>query len=216
MRIPFRARPRHAFLLLPFLAAALLPAPASASAAQSLLDRTPNLGGTWVSDPGTVHFHFLHRFSVSDDPSRKVLNTPTFLLATGLPARLMAGARYGTNSVLVEGFPNEWEFFGRYNPLTQKAGAPLDVALHAGYNVGAESFDGELTVARRIGPVRLLAAGRAFSGFARDEGERFAVAGGTSLRLHRWVALSGDVAALLDRDAASEDVAWGLGLHLQI
>ena len=31
-------------------------------AAQSVLERTPNLAGTWVGVPNTLHFNFLHRF----------------------------------------------------------------------------------------------------------------------------------------------------------
>lgn len=202
---------------LPFLllAATLLAQPAASTAAQSLLDRSPNLGGTWVGEPGTLYFHFLHRFSVSDDPSSKVSNTPTFLLSAGLPYRTMIGARYATNSALARGFPNEWEFFGRYNPLSQDAGAPLDVALHAAYNQAADSFDGELALARRVGPVRLLAAGRAFSEYGRDEGARYAVAGGASVRLLRWLSVAGDLGTLLDR-TDEEELAWGLGLQIQI
>src|SRR5206468_1472647 len=30
--------------------------------AQSLLDRPPNMSGTWVGTPRTVYFNFLHRF----------------------------------------------------------------------------------------------------------------------------------------------------------
>lgn len=196
------------------LACALLAVPA-ASPAQSLLERGPNLGGTWVGEGGVVHFHFMHRFEATEAPTRKVLNTPTFLLGVGLPADLMVGARYATNSGLVTGYPNEWEFFGRGNPLRQAAGAPLDLAVHAGYNQPARSADGEVTVARNAGPLRLMAAGRGFSDFRRRGEGAAAVAAGVSLRVHPYVALAGDVASLLGRDDG-EDVAWSAGLQVRI
>ncbi|HWN20195.1 MAG TPA: hypothetical protein VNO19_14885, partial [Gemmatimonadales bacterium] len=40
--------------------------------AQSALDRTPNVAGGWVGNPGVLHFNFLHRFSISSAPERKV------------------------------------------------------------------------------------------------------------------------------------------------
>ena len=81
--------------------------------AQSLLDRTPNISGSWVGAPGTLYFHFVHRFSVSDAPQRKVSNVPTFLVGSGLPKRFFAGFNYSTNSTLAPNFPNEWEAFAR-------------------------------------------------------------------------------------------------------
>ena len=84
---------------------------------QSLLDRTPNVSGDWVGAPGTLYFHFVHRFVTSKAPERKVSNVPTFLLAAGLPKRLLAGFNYSTNSTLAPRFPNEWEAFARWQPL---------------------------------------------------------------------------------------------------
>src|SRR5690606_18461889 len=78
------------------LLATLLPASAVSARAQSLLERSPNLGGTWAGDAGILHFHFMHRFEATDPPARKVLNSPTFLLAAALPRELLVGARYAT------------------------------------------------------------------------------------------------------------------------
>src|SRR5256885_4957965 len=50
---------------------------------QSLLERPPNLSGEWTGAPGTLYFHFIHRFSTSGAPQRKVSNVPTFLLGAG-------------------------------------------------------------------------------------------------------------------------------------
>lgn len=188
---------------------------APAAAGQSTLERSPNLSGGWTGPSGTLQFNFLHRFSASGPPQRKVTSAPTFLVALGLPGRTLLGFQYATNSQLVASYPNEWEYFGRFAPFLQDAGAPVDVGLQAGYNLAAQSVDGEVSLARRVGPVRLLAAGRAFSN-AFDSGEaRFAVGAGASIRVSRWVAVAGDVVSLLDR-SADEDPTWSAALQLQI
>lgn len=197
-------------LLAPLGLLAATPAPC-----QSVLDRPPNLSGGWIGAEGTLYFHFLHRFDVGDAPARKVSNSPTFLLAARTPGRTLVGFQYATSSDVAPGAPNEWEFFGRLAPFGQDAGAPLDLAVSAGYNQAAESVDGELSLARRLGPVRLLAVARALSnGYAADSA-RFALAGGLTLRLGSSLALAGDVASLLDRDDG-EGAAWGVGLQIAI
>ncbi|HEX2190061.1 MAG TPA: cupredoxin family copper-binding protein [Longimicrobiaceae bacterium] len=182
---------------------------------QSLLDRPPNLSGSWVGRSGTLYFNFMHRFTASDAPERKVSNTPTFAVAAGLPARTLVGFHYATNSRLAPRYPNEWELFVRNQPLSQDAGAPLDVAAQVGYNLAADGVDGELTLARRQGPLRVLAAARAMSDPYEEGRTRFAAAGGATLRLGRWWAVAADVASLLDPEEG-EDPAWSAGLHLAI
>src|SRR6266516_8093149 len=76
--------------------ALLVLAATAALQAQSLLYRPPNLGGTWVPDPGVVQFNFLHRFWVTPGPNSGVINYPTFTLVVGLPAHLGLGLRYAT------------------------------------------------------------------------------------------------------------------------
>jgi plastocyanin len=185
------------------------------ASAQTVLDRTPNLAGAWVGPPGVLHFNFLHRFSISPAPERKVSSTPTFLLAAGLPARTLLGVHYATNSELSPRYPNEWELFGRYAPLDQELGAPLDASAQVGYNLAAEGLDAEASVARREGPVRLLAALRLLAEPGEDGGSDVALAGGVAIRLTRGIALSGDVASLTDR-GPGERVAWAAGLSLAI
>ena len=176
-------------------------------AAQSVLERTPNLSGGWLGSTGTLQFNFTHRFSVSPAPLRNVDNSPTFLLSYRLPGPLLLGANYATSSDVAPSFPNEWEVFARY--------ARFGGALQLGYNQAARSADGEVTVGRTMGPVRLLAVGRYLSdGYASDT-TRYAIGGGATLRLHRWVALAGDFATLLDR-RPGEKAAWGAALQLAI
>ena len=149
--------------MVPVLAAALMSLAATPLAAQSLLERSPNLSGGWVGNSGQLYFNFLHRFDVSDAPLRKVTNFPTFTMAAALPHELLLGANYATSSPLAPAYPNEWEFFARYRPLSQADGAPLDLAVQAGYNLAAEGVDGELALARELGPVRPLLALRLMS-----------------------------------------------------
>lgn len=183
--------------------------------AQSLLDRSPNLSGDWVGAPGTLYFHFVHRFSVSDAPQRKVSNVPTFLFGSGLPKRFFAGFNYSTNSTLAPNFPNEWELFARWAPFAEDFGAPLDLGGQAGYNNAADGIDGEISAAKRFGIARVIVAGRALSDPLEEGNVRFAIAGGATIRLGQYVALAGDIASLADRDS-SENVAWSAGLHVAI
>lgn len=199
-------------LMLAICLAVLIP---SASRAQSLLDRSPNLTGDWVGAPGTLYFHFLHRFTASDAPQRKVSNVPTFLVGAGLPHRLMAGFNYSTNSTLAPNFPNEWEAFARWAPLSQDFGAPVDIGAQVGYNNAADGVDGEVSAARRFGPARLIVAGRALSDPLESGHREFAFAGGGTFRLGQYVALAGDVASLLER-YSGERVAWSAGVHIAI
>jgi plastocyanin len=184
-------------------------------AAQTVLDRSPNLSGGWVGAPGVLHFNFLHRFSVSSAPERKVTNTPTFLLAAGLPRRTLLGVHYATNSELSPRFPNEWEFFGRFSPFAQELGAPIDVSAQVGYDLAAEGLDGEAAIARRQGPVRVLAALRLLADPGPATGADVALAGGAVLRLTRLLSVSADVASLTDR-APGEKVAWSAGVSVAI
>jgi hypothetical protein len=128
---------------------------------QSVVARRPNLTGVWTAPKGVVQFNFIHRFSISDPPLRKVFNTPTFSVGTGLAERVMVGFVYGSNSTLVPRYPNEWELYAKARPLTQGEGSPLNLSVQGGYNVASESAGGELVLAREVGRARLLAAGRA-------------------------------------------------------
>jgi plastocyanin len=197
------------------LAATLVFAVGRAAGAQTVLDRTPNLAGAWVGPAGVMHFNFLHRFSISSAPERKVTSTPTFLLAVGLPERTLVGVHYATNSELSPRYPNEWEFFGRYAPLDQELGSPVDASVQAGYNLAAEGLDAEVAVARRQGRLRVLGAFRVLAEPGAESGADLALAAGAALRLTRGIALAADVASLTDR-APGERVAWAAGVNLAI
>ena len=187
----------------------------TSAAAQTVLDRTPNLDGAWVGSSGTLHFNFLHRFSASSAPERKVTSAPTFLLAAGLPFRTLVGVHYASNSELSPTYPNEWEFFGRIAVLDQESGAPLDASAQIGYNLAADQPDGEVALARRQGPVRVLAAARLMGDPTGIGGADLALGSGVVLRLTRHIAVSGDVTTLVER-GPGEKVAWGAGINLAI
>ena len=184
-------------------------------APQSLLDRSPNVSGDWTGAPGTLYFNFVHRFSTSGKPERKVSNVPTFLLAAGLPKHFLAGLSYSTNSTLAPRFPNEWEAFARWAPLSEDYGAPVDVGGEVGYNNAAEGVDGEVSLARRMGIARLIVAGRTLSEPLGEGDRRYAVAGAAVIRVGTYVSLAGDVASMNNRDS-TEKVAWSVGLHFAI
>ncbi len=197
------------------LALTVVMAPGPGVLAQSVAARTPNLQGTWTAPKGVVQFNFLHRFSISDAPFRKVTNTPTFHVGTGLTQSLMVGFTYGSNSALVPAFPNEWEFFARVRPLTQATGAPLDLSIQGGYNVASESVDGEVVAARALGRLRLLGVARAFSAAYAGEDARYAVAAGASLSLTRNIPVGGDWGTLINRED-DEPYAWSAGLQMGV
>jgi len=184
---------------------------ASTLPAQTTIERSPNLEGVWAPRPGTVQFNFLHRFQVTGPPARKVLNSPTFLVATGVPGHVVVGSRYASNSLLVAGRPNEWDVFARWVPWRQELGGPLDVGLQVARNMTAGSVDGELMLAHAIGRLHLLAGGRAFSAFRGEDGE-LAVVAGAALRLTRHVAVAGDVAEVI----GVGETAWSAGLQFEI
>jgi plastocyanin len=193
---------------------ALTAAPLTARA-QSLLDRPPNVSGDWVGNSGTLYFHFIHRFTATPTPQRKVSNIPTFLFAAALPARILAGFSYSTNSALRPNYPNEWEPFVRVAPFAQDDNAPFDLGAQVGWNQAAAGADGELSIARLTGPVRLIAGARALSNSLASSKTRIAIIGGGTVRLGRFVALAGDVASLSDKNPG-EKVAWSAGIHLAL
>jgi plastocyanin len=181
--------------------------------AQSLLDRPDNLSADWVGNTGTLYFNFIHRFSSSPPPERKVSNFPTFLIAAGLGSRALLGVNYATNSALVPRYPNEYELFARYKLWDQDDGRPLDVGGAVDYNVSVRGVDGELSLARRAGPLRVIAVGRVLADTVQGGPTRFAFGGGGTWRLFRYVALAGDAARMT---GSGTSVVWSAGVHIAL
>ena len=184
--------------------------------AQSVLDHPPNLSGGWVVPHGTMQVNIQHRFDASPPPLRKVTSVPTITLGAGMPGRTMIGLNYSTNSQLSPGFPNEWEFFGRWRPLSQETGAAVDLGGAVGYNLAVEGLDAEISIGRRLGALGLVAVARALSDpDTGSGGAQFAIGGGATLRLRRWLAIQGDYAGLIERPTGTK-AAWSAGLALGI
>lgn len=188
------------------------PAPA---AAQSVVDRTPNMSGSWVGDDGRLYFNFLHRFDATEPPTRKVKNSPTFLLGYGIGGWSFLGVQYVTSSDLVASHPNEWEVLGRVSPLSTSAGAPVDVGLTAAYNEAAESFDSELSVGVPVGRFAFMGSARFFSDAYGTEESRWAVGGGVRIHILDELSLVGDIVTPTDR-RAGEEHGWGAGVQIAI
>jgi amicyanin len=182
--------------------------------AQSLLYRSPNLSGDWVSDVGVVQFNLVHRFYVSPGPSRVFTNFPTFTFATGVTTNVGLGYRFATKSLVPGGSSsNESELFARWRFWGAREGSEgLSAAITPAYNFKAQSVDGELSAAWTKGPVSVLGAVRelfkAYGGSAQT-----ALAAGAVVRLNQYVALAGDFAKLLGGDTTA---AWSVGIQVEI
>ena len=182
---------------------------------QATLDAPPNVSHGWVAGAGGLQFNLLHRFSLGPAPSRKLQNAPTLSVAYGVTSWLSVGFNYASASEVVQAYPNEWELFARIAPFTQDGGAPVDVYVQGGYNIAAESVDGQLLLARRVGPVRAFAGVGVLGDALRVGGSRATVAAGATMRLHGLFGLTADASTFADRER-SDDVAWSAGVNLGI
>jgi len=195
------------------IAAAMVPADL---AGQSVLDHPPNISGDWVVRWGVIQFNFQHRFDASPPPERKVTNYPTFVMAAGLPVHTMVGFTYSTNSLLAPGYPNEWEFFARWHPVSQQTGAPIDVGAEIAYNNAADGVDGEISIARAFGPVRVIGVARVLSNPYPTSGDAdLVLGGGATIRLLHWLAVQGDYASLTSLPP-DQHPAWSAGFAIGI
>jgi len=183
--------------------------------AQATLDAPPNLSHSWVAVAGGFQFNLLHRFSIGPAPSRKLQNAPTISLAYGVTSWLSLGLNYASASEVVQAYPNEWEFHTRVAPFTQDGGAPADLYLQGGYNVATRSLDGQLLLARQLGPVRAVAGVGVLGDALRAGRTRVTVAAGATVRVHGLVGLAADASTFADRDG-SDEVAWSAGINLGV
>jgi len=199
------------------LAVLLLSVTASSAVAQAVLDRTPNLDDGWTVPVGVIQFNFLHRFEVSPPPARKVTSFPNFRLATGLPYGFNVDLDYATNSTVFTGIPNEYQLALRRPVLREARGAPIDLTATAGYAFAPQSVDGEVTLARRFGPVRLLGTVRGMTNGYDVQRSLWGVGSGAVIRVTNWLSLAGDVFGIVNGpDGAGLGTAWGAGAQLRV
>lgn len=223
IRVAIDGAPRAAVVVA--TAALLVAGAAGGLDAQPTTERTPNLVGPWVTSSWNLHFSFAHRFEVVGEDADvsdlfgdgSVVNYPTFDLALGLPAHLMTGVRYSSNSVPVGG-SNEWQPYLKWAPVRGAGDGEVSLAATAAWNGAAQSVDGEITARTSAGPVYLIGAVRGYSDvFDRPAGaddEALGVAGGVGLRLGRYVALAADASDLVAGPDAP--AAWSAGLQVGI
>jgi plastocyanin len=188
------------------------------ASSQETLERTISLDGAWTGQTGMLYVDAPFRFAGGTGADADLRARFGLGLGLGLPRDFWAGVNLAPESPLVAGSPTEWELLGRYAPLRQARGQLIDAGTTWGWNGAAESLDGEVALARWLGPVRVLGAVRTMSnGYGADE-FRAALAGGAVLhplsgRLP--IALAGDVATLTDR-RDGEEVAWSAAVQVGI
>lgn len=180
---------------------------APALAAQSVLERSPNLYGVWTLRPWNGAFVFLHRFELQDGGD-ELINIPTMTLALGLPLGLTSGMDLSTNSEVVgrQG-GNETELW------LKRAVRPTGTTTLAGivgYNTAAGSADAALSARQDAGRLALFAEGRAFSDLLGSGEGGAAAALGAAVRLTPYLALTADATRILSPD--SFDTAWSAGV----
>jgi plastocyanin len=201
-------------LIVPLALAALAAGVVPGLPGQSLLYRSPNLGGTWVSPGGVLQFNFLHRFTIAPaGGNHKVTNFPTFTFTLGAGHGLELGTRYSTQGVVVPSRPNEFELLARKRFGAAEGEDGLALAVTPAYNTAARSVDAEASLDYSAGRITIAAAGRAMQDFLGVAGARAAVAAGLSVRLNDYVALGGDAATVLGLDSAA---AWSAGISFVI
>ena len=196
-----------------FLFAAPLPA-------QSLLYRSPNLGGTWVGEPGVVQFNFLHRFYVyPGSAGHFVVNYPTFTIATGVVDRVAVGGLFATRSPAGSdrnaGSQNETAVFARWRAVGGVEGSSgLHIALTPAYDFLAQSVDGEVSVDYTFGALTVEGAARIMSKpLGASGGARASFGGGAAARLTRYIAGSADVGSVVNPTVLA---AWSAAIQILI
>jgi plastocyanin len=185
--------------------------------AQETLERSPNLSGAWTGQAGVLYLGVPARLFIGGDPGGRTLIARAALDAgLGLPRDLLVGARFAPESPVVHDRPAEWELLARYSPLVQARGHALDAGTSWSWNGAARSLDGELSLARWFGPLRLIGAVRTMLDAYGSDSSRVALAAGAVLhpRVGRMpIALAGDVATLTDR-GGGEEIAWSAALQM--
>ena len=189
---------------------ALAAAAPGTAAAQSLVERPPNLQGVWTLDRWSPLFVFSHRFELVSGGD-ELVNIPTLTLGVGLPGPFAAGLNFTSNTEVGTALGgNETEFWLRAIAIERRRSA---LGVVGAYNTAAESFDAAVTGRFDAGLLGLTAEARVFSdGYGR--GEAIGAAGaGAMLRLTPRLALNADV---IGAGGSVGDAAWSAGVAVVI
>ncbi|MEX2571311.1 MAG: cupredoxin family copper-binding protein [Gemmatimonadota bacterium] len=196
--------------LLPILLATGLAA--SGSAAQTVLERSPNVQGVWGLPPGDLAFVLSHRFEIQSGGD-ELSSFPTLTLALGLPMSLTAGLDYTSYSEVIPGnvTGNETQYW-----LKRGLGitSPLRAAGLVGYNTAASSAEAALDLSYAVDRLSLFAEGRGHSDLFGAGSAALSGTIGAAVRLNRYVAITGDLGRVLTEDGIP--AAWSGALALEI
>jgi hypothetical protein len=186
--------------------------PPAGLGAQSALERSPNLQGTWGLSPGAPVFILAHRFEILGGGD-ELFSVPTLTFAVGLPLGLAAGVDFTSYSEVVPGrlTGNEAQYWVR-RPLG--LGEAAELAPMLAYNSAARSADAALSGRFAVGRVHLFGEGRVFSSLFGSGDAAAAAAVGAGLRLTRFLAATGDVGRVMGHDTIP--AAWSAALALEI
>lgn len=185
---------------------------AQGAAAQSLMERSPNLQAGWSLATGAPAFVFAHRFELLSGGD-ELLNIPTLTLAVGLPLGLAAGLDFSSNSeiLLDRTGTNETQY---WLGGTRRLGAATSASALLAYNSAAGSVDGALTARRGFGPLTLLGELRGFSDLFGRGSAGAAAAGGALLHATPHLALTADVGRVVTEDSLPS--VWSAGVAISI
>lgn len=182
------------------------------AAAQSVLERSPNLQGTWTLRPGNAAFVFAHRFEFISGGD-ELFNVPTLSLALGIPLGLTVGLDYSSFSEIVpeNRAGNEAQYWIKRGLAL---GTGTEVAGLVGYNTAAGSIDGAMTARQEVGPLALLGELRAFSDLFGTGEAAGAGAVGAGVQLTPYLGVTADVGRVLSQD--SFPAVWSAALAVAI
>jgi plastocyanin len=209
-----RATPRSRRLTIAFLALAGSAAPSlpESLAGQSYLERTPHLDGGWVGLPGTLYMDDWALFRTTASEGDGLHAMPVYRALLTFPQGVLIGGTLAANA-RPDG-RDMVELFARVGRPQAPSEHGWAVGLTAGYSRPAGSLDGELSLRKPLGPLRILAAARAYSDLD-GRSARGAVMGGAVVPLapgRTPVALAGNLGHVIGGGGAT-DFLWSVGLH---
>jgi plastocyanin len=181
-------------------------------AAQSYLERTPHVGGGWLGLPGVIYMDDWALFRSTEPEGDGLLAMPVYRALLSLPWRMLVAGTLAANA-RPDG-TDVVELFARWGAPGSLEQDQWAFGLTGGYSRPAGSLDGELSLWKALGPLRVLAAARGYSDLD-GRGARAALLGGALIPVAPGrvpIALAGDVGRVLGDDDGA-DFLWSLGLH---
>lgn len=180
--------------------------------AQSVLERSPNLQGTWGAGRSEAVFVLAHRFEFLSGGD-ELFSVPTLTLAYGLPLGITLGLDYTSFSEVVpeNATGNETQYWLK-RPLP--LGAMGEAALQVAYNSAASSVDGALNLRVVTRRVQLFGEGRVFSDLYGTGDAAGGGGVGAALRLTEFLSVTGDLGKVLTEEGIP--AAWSGAVALAI